>query len=125
MRFSTPGLAKMLSGRFLTVVSWMPGMMPISGLFLPCTTRERISASRGVRTSAACSSSGVPAAERGALFTGFARLSNRPVGGEESTGIGLSVVKRLIGGEKGAVGADFPAGGGSVFWFELPVAPGS
>ncbi len=67
---------------------------------------------------------GVPVAERGALFTEFARLSNRPTGGEESTGIGLSIVKQLIEGEKGSVGADFPAGGGSVFWFELPVAPG-
>jgi two-component system sensor histidine kinase/response regulator len=68
---------------------------------------------------------GVPAAERAGLFTEFARLSNRPTGGEESTGIGLSIVKQLIESEQGAVGADFPAGGGSVFWFELPVAPGS
>jgi two-component system sensor histidine kinase/response regulator len=68
---------------------------------------------------------GVPAAERAGLFTEFARLSNRPTGGEESTGIGLSIVKQLIEGEQGAVGADFPAGGGSGFWFELPVAPGS
>lgn len=68
---------------------------------------------------------GVPVAERRGLFTEFARLSNRPTGGEESTGIGLSIVKQLIEGEQGAVGADFPTGGGSVFWFELPVAPGS
>jgi signal transduction histidine kinase len=68
---------------------------------------------------------GVPVAERPALFTEFARLSNRPTGGEESTGIGLSIVKQLIEAEKGAVGAEFPPDGGSVFWFELPVAPGS
>jgi signal transduction histidine kinase len=53
---------------------------------------------------------GVPPAERGGLFTEFARLSNRPTGGEESTGIGLSIVKQLIESEQGA---------------ELPVAPGS
>lgn len=68
---------------------------------------------------------GVPPAERAALFSEFARLSNRPTGGEESTGIGLSIVKQLIEAEKGAVGAEFPPAGGSVFWFELPVAPGS
>jgi two-component system sensor histidine kinase/response regulator len=68
---------------------------------------------------------GVPPAERDALFTEFARLSNRPTGGEESTGIGLSIVKQLIESEQGAVGAEFPTSGGSVFWFELPVAPGS
>jgi signal transduction histidine kinase len=68
---------------------------------------------------------GVPVAERGALFTEFAQISNRPTAGEESTGIGLSIVKQLIEGEQGAVGAEFPPKGGSIFWFELPVAPGS
>ena len=67
----------------------------------------------------------VPAGERPALFGEFARLSNRPTGGEESTGLGLSIVKQLIESERGAVGADFPAGGGSVFWFEVPAAPGA
>jgi signal transduction histidine kinase len=68
---------------------------------------------------------GVPPAERAALFTEFARLSNRPTAGEESTGLGLSIVKQLVELENGRVGADFPAAGGSIFWFELPVAPGA
>jgi hypothetical protein len=29
-------------------------------------------------------------------------------------------VKHLIESQSGAVGADFPEGRGSVFWFELP-----
>ncbi len=96
--------------------------------FLPAGGRVTVRTSAtdfAVRLAVADNGPGVPAAERGALFTEFARLSNRPTGGEESTGIGLSIVKQLIEGEKGKVGADFPAGGGSVFWFELPVAPGS
>src|SRR3954469_1630644 len=68
---------------------------------------------------------GGPVVGGGGLFTEFAPLSNRPTGGEESTGIGLSIVKQLIEGEHGTVGAEFPPEGGSVFWFELPVAPGS
>lgn len=64
---------------------------------------------------------GVPEAERGALFTEFARLSPRPTGGEESHGVGLSIVKQLVESQDGTVGADFPPGGGAVFWFELPV----
>ena len=68
---------------------------------------------------------GVPPAKRAGLFTEFARLSNRPTGGEESTGIGLSIVKQLVEGAQGTVGAEFPPEGGSVFWFELPVAPGT
>ncbi len=68
---------------------------------------------------------GVPAAERGRLFTDYAKLSNRPTAGEESTGLGLSIVKQLIESEGGRVGAEFPAEGGSVFWFELPITPGA
>ncbi len=67
---------------------------------------------------------GVPAAERDQLFTEYAKLSNRPTAGEESTGLGLSIVKQLIESDGGRVGADFPPGGGSVFWFELPIAGG-
>jgi signal transduction histidine kinase len=63
---------------------------------------------------------GVPEGERGKLFTEHARLSNRPTGGEESHGIGLSIVKELVTSLGGRVGADFPSTGGSVFWFELP-----
>jgi signal transduction histidine kinase len=64
---------------------------------------------------------GVPIAERDALFTEFARLSPRPTGGEESHGVGLSIVKQLVESQGGAVGAEFPTEGGSVFWFELPI----
>jgi signal transduction histidine kinase len=77
-----------------------------------------------VRCEVADNGPGVPVAERGALFTEHARLSNRPTAGEESTGLGLSIVKQLIESDGGRVGADFPPEGGSVFWFELPVAPG-
>jgi signal transduction histidine kinase len=77
-----------------------------------------------VRCTVADNGPGVPAAERGLLFTEHAQLSNRPTGGEESTGLGLSIVKQLIEGDGGRVGADFPAEGGAEFWFELPIAPG-
>jgi signal transduction histidine kinase len=78
-----------------------------------------------VRCAVADDGPGVPAGERGRLFTEHAQLSNRPTGGEESTGLGLSIVKHLVESEGGRVGADFPPEGGSVFWFELPVAPGA
>jgi two-component system sensor histidine kinase RpfC len=46
----------------------------------------------------------------------------RPTGGEESNGLGLAIVKHLIESQGGTTGAEFPETGGSVFWFELPVA---
>lgn len=64
---------------------------------------------------------GVPPAERGSLFREYGRLSPRPSAGEESHGLGLSIVKQLIEGQGGTVGAEFPATGGSRFWLELPV----
>jgi two-component system, sensor histidine kinase and response regulator len=63
---------------------------------------------------------GVPAAERAQLFREHARLSVRPTAGEESHGLGLAIVKHLVESQGGAVGAEFPAAGGSVFWFEVP-----
>jgi two-component system sensor histidine kinase/response regulator len=65
---------------------------------------------------------GIRPAERAMLFSEFAKLSNKPTGGEESTGLGLSIVKRLVQAQGGRVGADFPEDGGSVFWAELPAA---
>lgn len=63
---------------------------------------------------------GVPAPERSQLFRENVRLSPRPTDGEESNGLGLSIVKHLIESQAGEVGADFPSATGSVFWFELP-----
>ncbi len=66
---------------------------------------------------------GIPVAERPQLFREHARLSPRPTGGEESNGLGLAIVKHLVESQGGTTGADFPEKtGGSLFWFELPVA---
>ena len=67
---------------------------------------------------------GVPVAERERLFQENAPLSPRPTGGEESHGYGLAIVRQLIEAQAGAVGAEFPKTGGSVFWFELPMDHG-
>lgn len=65
---------------------------------------------------------GVPEQERKKLFQEFAKLSPIPTGGETSTGLGLSIVKRMIEAQGGTVGATFPETGGSIFWLELPKA---
>lgn len=75
-----------------------------------------------VRLEVQDSGPGVPPDERSQLFTEAVALTPRPTGGEESHGLGLSIVKHLIESQGGRVGADFPAEGGSRFWFELPVA---
>ncbi len=76
--------------------------------------------SDGVRVEVSDTGPGVPETERDQLFREHARLSPRPTAGEESNGLGLAIVRHLIEAQRGTVGADFPATGGSVFWFELP-----
>lgn len=76
---------------------------------------------RMLRVEVADSGPGVAEGERGKLFRERAGVSVKPTGGEETHGVGLSIVKHLIESQCGIVGADFPAGGGSVFWFEVPV----
>ncbi len=75
-----------------------------------------------VRIRVADQGPGIPEGERDQLFQAFAKLSARPTGGESSTGLGLWVASQLAAVHQGAVGAEFPAEGGSIFWVELPAS---
>jgi signal transduction histidine kinase len=63
---------------------------------------------------------GIPPDERARLFGMFNKLSPRPTNNESSTGLGLWIVKQLTLLQGGRVGADFPTGGGSLFWIDMP-----
>jgi signal transduction histidine kinase len=65
--------------------------------------------------------SGIPPAERLNLFRRFVRMSNQRE--QYGVGLGLYVVKTTIEAHGGQVGVDDRPGGGSVFWFELPLTP--
>jgi signal transduction histidine kinase len=56
------------------------------------------------------------------LFGKFARLSARPTGGEHSTGLGLSIVKKMVEAMNGRVWCESEAGKGATFIVELPSA---
>ena len=64
---------------------------------------------------------GVPEHEREKLFTEFAKISNKPTGGEPSSGLGLWICRKMMEGQHGSAGAYFPEDGGSVFWLRLPL----
>lgn len=53
------------------------------------------------------------------LFGKFQRLSARPTGGETSTGLGLSIVKRLVEAMRGRVWAESEPDQGATFTVEL------
>ena len=54
------------------------------------------------------------------LFGKFARLSARPTGGEHSTGLGLSIVKKMVEAMQGRVWCESELGKGATFIVELP-----
>lgn len=59
---------------------------------------------------------GVPEAARERIFAPLARLDKRV----EGAGIGLATCRRIVEAHGGSIGVLARAGGGSVFWFELP-----
>lgn len=68
---------------------------------------------------------GISAEDHKKLFGKFVRLAARPTAGESSTGLGLSIVKRLVEGMGGEIGCESEPGKGAIFWIELPSADDS
>jgi len=58
---------------------------------------------------------GIPASEVGSLFTKYAKISSRPTDGEASTGLGLSIVKRLVDELGGRISCESKVGKGTTF----------
>ncbi len=56
------------------------------------------------------------------LFGKFARLSAKPTAGEHSTGLGLSIVKKIVEAMHGRVWCESELGQGATFVVELPIA---
>ncbi len=54
------------------------------------------------------------------LFGAFHRTSTRPTGGEQSSGLGLSICKQIVEAHCGSIGVESTHGQGSRFYFQLP-----
>ncbi|GGP19218.1 ATP-binding response regulator [Silvimonas iriomotensis] len=65
---------------------------------------------------------GIALHEMDKLFLKFSRLSAVPTGGEHATGLGLSIVKRLVESMHGTVHCHSQLGNGATFLVNLPVA---
>jgi PAS domain S-box-containing protein len=64
---------------------------------------------------------GLSSEEQDKLFGKFTRLSPKPTGGENSTGLGLFIVKKLLETMKGKVWCESEDGKGATFIITLPV----
>lgn len=73
-----------------------------------------------VRTSIVDSGPGIKAAELPALFKPFYRGSAPLPAGERSTGLGLTIARRIIEAHGGKIGVESVPGQGATFWFTLP-----
>ena len=65
---------------------------------------------------------GFTVADREKIFRRYVRLSARPTGGEPSTGLGLSIVKRLVDAMKGRLTLETTPAHGATFTVRLPRA---
>jgi two-component system sensor histidine kinase/response regulator len=63
---------------------------------------------------------GLSAEDQKKLFGKFARLSAKPTGGEHSTGLGLSIVKKMVEAMNGRVWCESQLGHGATFIVEFP-----
>jgi signal transduction histidine kinase/AmiR/NasT family two-component response regulator len=78
-----------------------------------------------VRFEVADTGPGISAEDRSRLFQEFERLGANYAGATEGAGLGLAIAAPLATLMGGRLGHDDNPGGGSVFWLELPLVPGS
>lgn len=79
-----------------------------NGAFVECSIRDE--------------GPGFTEADKIRMFRRYGRLSARPTGGETSTGLGLSIVRKLILAMNGELTCESNAGQGATFTFRLPKA---
>jgi two-component system, sensor histidine kinase and response regulator len=75
---------------------------------------------QGARVEVQDQGPGLSAEDQKKLFGKFARLSAKPTGGEHSTGLGLSIVKKMVEAMNGKVWCESEPGRGATFIVEFP-----
>ncbi len=90
-------------------------------IFVSITRTER----QRVRVAVRDEGPGLSPQDKDRLFLKFAKLSARPTAGEHSTGLGLSIVKRMVEAMHGSVSCESELGQGAAFILDLPSVPPS
>jgi signal transduction histidine kinase len=75
----------------------------------------------GIEFSVIDQGQGIRSEEQSKLFGAFQRTSTQPTAGEHSTGLGLSICKKIVELHGGSIGAESVVGRGSRFFFVLPM----
>ncbi|MGE3724510.1 MAG: response regulator [Candidatus Sericytochromatia bacterium] len=65
---------------------------------------------------------GLSESDQAQLFEKFMRLSAKPTGGEHSSGLGLSISKKLVEAMSGTIGCESQLGQGACFFVSFPLS---
>jgi PAS domain S-box-containing protein len=109
--------------RFLQV---MANLLSNAAKFSPAGTDVEVSATVAagrVRIAVRDRGPGVAVEFRDSMFQKFRQADATDTRARSGTGLGLAISKAIVEGMEGAIGFDTAMGVGSVFYFELPVAP--
>ena len=108
-------LAQVVSNLLSNAIKYSPsgGEIMVQG--------ERLNGS--IRLSVADPGVGIPAGLQDRVFTKFSRIESPETVGISGLGLGLALSRNIISAHNGTMGFRSAEGIGSVFWFELPVAP--
>jgi signal transduction histidine kinase len=74
-----------------------------------------------VKISVADQGPGIPAEQKGELFTWLPNLQSKNPRADYGAGLGLSVVRTIVEAQGGRVGVEDGPDRGAVFWFTIPV----
>jgi two-component system sensor histidine kinase/response regulator len=114
IRADVPALVQILDNLISNAIKFSPTGKEVfitvraSGKFVECEVRDQ--------------GPGFTEEDKLRMFHRYARLSARPTGGEPSTGLGLSIVKKLIHGMGGELVCESEPGNGAAFTLRVPVA---
>jgi signal transduction histidine kinase len=114
VRVDTTVAAQVLENLISNAVKYSP---PGKNIFITCKRMPQ-----AVRCEVRDEGPGLSASDQKKLFGKFVRLSAKPTGGEHATGLGLSIVKRMVEGMNGKVWCESEVGSGATFVVELPIA---
>jgi signal transduction histidine kinase len=109
--------------RFLQV---MANLLSNAAKFSPAGTDVEVSATVAagrVRIAVRDRGPGVAVEFRDSIFQKFRQADAADTRSRSGTGLGLAISKAIVEGMEGEIGFDTAMGVGSMFYFELPVAP--
>lgn len=122
LHFTSPDQPVFIMGDYHAVLQILENLISNAVKFSPMEKQvfvRMISGPEKVRLEVQDQGPGLSKEDQSRLFEKFAVLSARPTGGESSTGLGLSIVKRLVEAMGGTVSCRSEPGKGATFAFTM------